>query len=561
MKSFLCILVLILFSCSIGTSQDFSFYNPIDTVIQEVQIPDSEEQITSLDLTGTIDVMVLIIGFPDRTHTWPQFANDPTYPDEYFPIQGSFPDETTLREYIAQNGPLNVEEWIEPGFELYLEKYSGGKFTADVIFPKRSNGEPSLTIHNFQYWIDLNMQQYHDTLINILAYGKPYAKQIINEAAYNLVANDPDAFEGIDMLQVSFVGITRAEFWIDHGGYTFGSTQTIRNPYNPNEIYYTGSLGISHQTGPILHEALHNIGLVAGSPQGFVSLPDTGHYNTVGNYHFNATSTYDRMWNCAGLLPMYSLYGNVPLLSYDMMFLGWIEEDEILEIKNQNITNIRLENIADPLTQEQIQGTPPVYRLIKVMIHENWQGDRDEYFLIEYHNANNQEINFDKCLHNLDEDRYNGGVLIWHIKEKNNMINVSSDQYIDLELAQPYNGFYGNPIPEDEFPRDYERVSNWNGQFAGDFDWLDDHKWNNATEQFYFLPDGGRNIWETTVPPEIYEGGHYPWDPTGEDWFFRCNSLKSDFFSDDTIRGKVVNKMTDVTRPSTKEWGSPPPIG
>lgn len=133
-------------------------------------------------------------------------------------------------------------------------------------------------------------------------------------------------------------------------------------------------------------------------------------------------------------------------------------------------------------------------------------------------------------------------------------MNVSTDQLYDLELAQPYNGFYGNPIPDDASPRDYDRAYNWNGQWAGDFDWLDDHEWNNATKKFYYLPDGGRNIWETTVPPEIYEGGHYPWDPTGEDWFFRCNSLRSDFFTDEEIRGKVVIKMTDITRPSTKDW-------
>jgi hypothetical protein len=561
MKSFLCILVLILFSCSIGTSQDFSFNSPIDTVIQEEQIPDSEEQITSLDLTGSIQVMVLIIGFPDRTHSWPKFANDPSYPDEYFPLQGAFPDETTLREYIATNGPINVEEWIEPGFEIYLEKYSGGKYTADAIFPKRGTGEPFLTTNSFQHWINLNMQQYQDTSINILEYGKPYAMQIINEAAYNLVNYIPDSnpFEGIDMIQVSFVGITRAEFWVDHGGYTFGGTQTIRNPYNPNEVYYTGSLGISHQTGPILHEALHNIGMAVGSPQGFIGLPDRGHDRKNYQYdHFNATSTYDIMWHNAGLLPMNSLYGDVPLLSYDMIYFGWIEEDEILQINNQNNTNIRLENIADPLTTEQLQGTPPVYRIVKVMINENYQNDWDEYFLIEYHNANDQEINFDKCLHNQDEGLYNEGVLIWHIKEIRNMMNVGTDQLYDLELAQPYNGFYGNPIPDDDFPRDYDRDFDWNGQWAGDFDWLDDHEWNTATKKFYYLPDGGRNIWEITVPPEIFEGGHYPWDPTGEDWFIRCNSLRSDFFTDEEVRGVVINKMTDVTRPSTKDWAGDP---
>jgi len=81
-------------------------------------------------------------------------------------------------------------------------------------------------------------------------------------------------------------------------------------------------------------------------------------------------------------------------------------------------------------------------RIIKVMIKENYLGgtdQKDEYFLIEYHNASL----FDKSFENLaayPTYGYNKGVLIWHIKELTNMINQFSDNIIHLEMAVPYNG-------------------------------------------------------------------------------------------------------------------------
>ena len=505
------------------------------------------QQITSVDLTGSIKVMSLVIGFEDRNHQWPTISNNPSYPNENYPLVGAFPFGITLRDYIAQNGPINVEEWIEPGFETYIEKYSGGKYTADVIFPKRVNGEPYLTINNFQHWITLN-----GSSNDILDPYKPYVIPIIQEAAYNLVSENPNAFDGINMLQVSFVGITSNEFWSAHGGYTWPGSTTIKNPYDPGEIYFSGPLGVSHTTGPILHEALHNIGTAVGTPGGFNGLPDRGYSTNVINSHGNCTGVYDEMYHSGNsLMGQYGLYGNAPLLPYDLIFLGWIEDDEIIEINNQNFIDLKLANVNDTLSQQQISNG--YRRIIKVMIHENYQNDWDEYFLLSFHDANNQELNFDKCLHNIDEGLYNKGVLIWHVKEIRNMINSYYDQQFDLEVAQPYNGYYGNPIPNDNYPRDYSRSSNWNGQWAGDFDWLDDLK-KGPDKKYYYLPDGGQHIWETTVPPEIYPGGHFPWDPTGEDWFWRPSSLRSDFFTDEQIRGQVINEMTDVTRPSTKDW-------
>lgn len=182
------------------------------------------------------------------------------------------------------------------------------------------------------------------------------------------------------------------------------------------------------------------------------------------------------------------------------------------------------------------------------MIHENFSGDKDEYFLIEFHDGSE----FDTNLHNYDEGLYNKGVLIWHVREKVNMVNQFSDNFIDLELAVPYNGFYNNPIPNDGYPRNYQRTNFWNGNYALDYDWLDDIR--RSGELYYFMPDGGRHIWETTASPSIYPGGHYPWDPTGEDWFMRQSPLKSDFFTDEEIRGHISNYFSNATRPSSKDW-------
>ncbi len=140
------------------------------------------------------------------------------------------------------------------------------------------------------------------------------------------------------------------------------------------------------------------------------------------------------------------------------------------------------------------------------------------------------------------------------------MINIFSDNLIDLEVAVPYNGWYGDPIPNDAYPRNYTRSANWNGIYSGDYDYLDDlnRQYNydpllgKYLWQFIYMPDGGRQNWELTVDHTV---NNYGWDPT-HTWFFRTVSMKSDFFSDDFVKGYQTNKITDATRPSTKEWGN-----
>jgi len=54
-------------------------------------------------------------------------------------------------------------------------------------------------------------------------------------------------------------------------------------------------------------------------------------------------------------------------------------------------------------------------------------------------------------------------------------------------------------------------------------------------------PYGGRHIWETTAG----------WD---EYTFERAQSLQSDFFLDEVVQEHLANRLTDFTRPSTKDW-------
>jgi len=186
------------------------------------------------------------------------------------------------------------------------------------------------------------------------------------------------------------------------------------------------------------------------------------------------------------------------------------------------------------------------------MIKENFLGDRDEYFLIEYHNASL----YDKSFENLDEYStygYNKGVLIWHVKEDSDILSVGGgDNLIQLETAIPYNGWNNNPIQNDDYPRNYSRLTNWNGIRSGDYNYLDDNL-VDGDDKFIHLPDGGKHIWETTVIND--NENTYGWDPTGQRRFFRFQSMRSDFFTDENIRGYVTNSMTDITRPSTKTWG------
>jgi hypothetical protein len=253
----------------------------------------------------------------------------------------------------------------------------------------------------------------------------------------------------------------------------------------------------------------------------------------------------------------HSLFGLPPICSHDLLFLGWIRPNEVdtVRLSNfsaKNFSDIKLADINTPLTQRQIDNG--YRRIIKVMINEKFENEhKDEYFLIEYHKA----TGFDKAFENYDEyatNGYNKGILIWHVKETANMMNQFSDDILDVVTAAPYNGWNGNPIPHDNYPRNYtNRPANFNGKRSGDYNYLDDFIMTDIGNNHGVYdnpPDGGRTLWAVTTAGEKW--GWYPGDPT---LYPRQGGLRSDFFTDEVIKGYTTNRITDATRPSTKTWG------
>jgi len=68
------------------------------------------------------------------------------------------------------------------------------------------------------------------------------------------------------------------------------------------------------------------------------------------------------------------------------------------------------------------------------------------------------------------------------------------------------------------------------------------------------MPDGGKNIWSNTL-----DNNGDPNNPM--DWLPRQNSKRTDFFTDDVIQGRISDRMTDATRPSTKTKGYSEHVG
>ena len=451
-------------------AQNESIYETLnDLVITNAQ---EEEQIqtinyiSKINLEGHYKILVVAVGFSDvlSTQNWPQI-----YPaSEYYPYQGSLSDSTTLNNYLLQNDSINIEDWYGVGFELFFDLQSNGEFTVESIYPKPPNGYrymPSLPLSNWGSG---------DNII------WDHAMSIANYVSKEMVEDNANIFDDIDMVQFIFDGLPKNKFHVKHGGFTWEANQTIYDPANSSNVYFSGPVAFNKNASSLVHEFCHKMGSIAGSPSGFSGLPDRGishkypSYDMVDEGHYNTTVGYDIMFHSGHFPSLYSLYGLVPLNSHDLIFFDWIKDDEIKVInEGESLSGIKLADMTLPLTETQKNDN--FYRIIKVMINENYSGDQDEYFLLEYHKG----TNFDRQYHNHDELPYNEGVLVWHIKERD-AFGISNDDFIDLELAVPYNGWNGNPIPDNGYvgTYNYDRIGIgylgfWNGNFAGDFDWLD----------------------------------------------------------------------------------------
>lgn len=494
--------------------------------------------INSVKLAGKYKELVIAVSFPDRDNAYPR-----VHSSDQFPLLGAFPDGRLINDYVkSKGGSISADEWYKPVLNHYFNSLSGGMYTVNFDFIKQKDGRAYTTRSTLASWIKKN--------------GGPddviwrFWQEMVSEAAEKMYSGNSDIFKGIQAIHVVFSGINKNEFNTQHGGTVSWTTKLTSRR---GKVLYNGPVSIQRDLSSIAHERLHIIGQLHGAPRGFTGFPDRGYDVEAGEGHYNILWGYDMMYHNASVPSQHSLYGLPPLISHDLLYLGWIKPEEIVVINKDNykkFDEIKLSDVNYPLTSRQINDG--MRRIAKVMIRENFIGQRDEYFLIEFHNA----TEFDKNFSNYDEypsGGYNKGILIWHIKENKDDINVFADNLIDLEAAVPYNGFTGDPVPDDNYPRDYKRPDGWNGMMGDDFDYLDDGKQKNIGGNHWvyeYLPDGGRSEWEISTKGMTW--GWYPKDPSR---FPRLQSMKSDFFTDEKIKGHRNDEFTDKTRPSTKTWG------
>lgn len=516
--------------------------------------------IQPVNITGNINALVVPVGFSDiqATQQFPTLANN-----TYFPVLGVDTTGTLLSDFInnyasSHNGALPPEDlWWEPAFNHYFRTESGGIFNVNFSFVKKSDGTRYQPNHPFSYF---NNVESNDA-------------EIVNEVGQKMYADDPTIFNNVHHLSFTFEGLTRSQFYNGYAtGYTNPQIYTISGGSGQPSILYQGPITFQLEVNQIPHEFMHSIGAADGIQSTFWGFPDRGYDTQVadgsGDSHSNLNNVYDIMYHTGQDIAQHSLYGLMPLTSFDLMFLGWIQPSEILTVDASNFTNysdIKLVDVNYPLTQKQI--TDGYYRVIKVIIQQNYDGQgHDEYFLVEYHNASE----FDKNFENYDEyltGGYNTGVLIWHIKEMRDL-GLGTDNPMELEPAVPYNSWHGNPILNDSYPghgnfnrpplSQYGQLW-WNGIYSGDFSYLDDNRIYPPTGSgghFIYFPDGGRHIWETTLANDPNWTGYTSLEESGTAILPRQSSLRSDFFSNSNVNGYITNSITDATRPSTKYWGS-----
>jgi len=485
-----------------------------------------------------VKIMVLLIalpGHPNIDNSWPEIKNPGNYPNENWPLLGTLPDGQPLRDYVnmENTGPIPVDYWYKKQIEEYYRINSNGKYEVEVVFPKTADGKVFETIKSYSEWLKYNNGE-KEGMVSKFNNWRYMASEVMGK----VFEFDNSAFNDIALINFVYL-VNDTEYSTDsYSAFSFDIPFTF-TMNNSNIELYTGHVITTYTLKVLLHESFHRIGSMVGDPEGFEGLPDRTTLSFI-NSPKNMTWGYDVMYNKGFFPSENALYGVPPMLSTDRIFFEWIEPEEVLTINKKNMRGVKLSDVNLSLTEEK--RDEGFYRIVKVMIHENFNDDLDEYFLIEFRNG----TGFDRNFYNIYETEPHSGILIWHIKENTNILNRTRkyDNYIDLEVAVPYNGWNENPIPEDDFPRNYYRPYSWREEInaAGDYDYYDD----SSSEPP--LPDGGVHRWELT------DDSHPEWAP----YYVRRNTLRSNFFSSDSVRGIVTNTFSNSTRPSSKDWSGIP---
>ncbi len=152
-------------------------------ILDSLDVPDAfedpEYKITSLNLTGNFNELVICVGFPDLPFSldYPTINHDNS---GYFPKLGTFPDGTLLEDYVvSQGGSIPMDDWFKPALDNFYDIVSGGVYTVDFDFLKRDSYYRYLTTHPFSYFVNLNGGNTDDVIWH-------YKYQICSEVVINI---------------------------------------------------------------------------------------------------------------------------------------------------------------------------------------------------------------------------------------------------------------------------------------------------------------------------------------------------------------------------------------
>ncbi|MBN1969819.1 MAG: T9SS type A sorting domain-containing protein [Candidatus Delongbacteria bacterium] len=325
----------------------------------------------------------------------------------------------------------------------------------------------------------------------------------------------------------------------------FVPTSSFKGPYLYN---------FAHELGHSVLNLLDRGFLGSGTEESGISNDLKIDFNSNGIFEederlgqfWSNTSVYDMMFHNGVMEPKYSIAGMIPFLTYDMIKINCIEENDLHIANYTNRNEYTIKAIRKDLdSHDRSSG---VRWGVKIPFdvdknHHNVQFDQNSWsplslddideqlFFVEYRDGSS----YDRCYQAYNDPEPFKGILISHI--------IDDEKYVvDIELANPYPEFntdgskYREPALFDTTEAGSELIGKfYNGQRVND--WLDDHMLNKAAK---YRPEGSKNwVWD-------YAGYNRPYDGL---WY--TNSTKKDFFvADDPSR----NKFTPSTRPSTESW-------
>jgi hypothetical protein len=293
--------------------------------IDESQIFDSPVKVTSIILQDNTHDLVITVGFPGNitTEEYPYFQNNSEKP-----LCGIFENGISLIEVVQQHSDhLPMDEWYRPAFNKYFNTHSGSMYTADFNFVKTQSGGRYLTNRNWQSYIDDLNNGTDSCLI------KNQYQSIFNDICQK-VYEDNEGFSGCII-----AGLVTAS----------GPDGTVYFSEKP--------VTVQRFAANIIHERMHLLGDISGQPFGFTGFRDRGTDKIVAYDNRNMFYSYDIMFHNGIAISAHSLYALPPIISHDLIFLGWIKPEEVLEININNYNQydlLKLKDVNYPLTPLQI---------------------------------------------------------------------------------------------------------------------------------------------------------------------------------------------------------------